>query len=404
MAKRKLLDSKGNEIRGLYYDELKNGRNIYARFKLRKVPQWVNLTKEFGITSISKAKEQRNKLLAEYTNPDADFIKSKVLVNDLIEAYIEKRPENKRYPNRSQKKIVYNRYELHLKPFFQYVTVGKLSNKHILKVKAHLDKRGVGAQTYQKLRTLIRASLKGTGVNFEKLFNDFEAKEANTQRNQKKLKIDEYFKGYDLEEVAQGFYSEYSSLLTKAKTPKEQDRYAFLLYLLLTASRVGEVALLQVKHVEVFDERNNILRVIVPKSTNKNNQTREVMVPRVITSFIKNRISTANDDDYLFVSSIENVIPYHFKKSLKQFSLTQTHGLQVHIFRSLFRNIAIDRELNVNAIDYIMDRQRQDTVDRKFYDARLTKQQRYNVFKLASTYEKICNGEIEKMSMDYSDI
>ena len=401
MARKKLHDSKGNAIQGLYYDELKNGKHIFARFNLRTAPQWVNLTKEYGIKTISEAKKQRNRLLEQYQSPDSDYIKNKRLVNDLIEEYIGKRPENEKYPNRSQRKIVENRYKAYLKEPFKYVTVEKLSSKHIEKIKTDLNKRQLGKESFNKVKTLIRSALKDTGLNFDKLFIGFEPKIKDPDANKKKYKIDEYFTEH-LEDVAQGFYNTYATGLENAKLQKEKDKYAILLYLLLTASRVGETSLLKIKDVELFDRENNIYRVIIPKSINKKLQTREVKVPTIITPFIENRLSTAKENDYLFQTNIENVLPYWFKKSTKQFKLKRTKGLSVHIFRALFRNVALDRDWSSRAVNYIMDRQKASTVDEKYYDAKLTHQQRYNVYKLFSDYEKLCRGELEKQLLDFS--
>jgi integrase len=403
MARKKLLDSNGREIRGLYYDELKNGRNIFARFNIPTAPAWVNLTKEYKVTTITEAKKQRNKLLELYNNPHAEYIKNKELVNDLIEAYISERPVNLRHPHRSQRKLVENRFKLYLEPYLEYVTVEKFSSKHLVKVKANLDNRGVGLQTYQKLRTLIKSSLKGTGVNFDMLFSDFEPLEKHTIANKKKFKIDEYFVEH-LETVAQKFYTHFTEHLYKSTLQKEKDRYAFFLFLLLTASRVGEASRLKIKDVQLFDNDNNIYRVIVPKDVNKSRQTREVMIPNIITPFIAERITIKDKNSYLFESDIENVIPYHFKKSLKLFELRETKGLSVHIFRALFRNISIDRELNLRATNYLMDRQRRQSVDEKYYDAALTHQQRFNVYQHLSTYEKLCRGDLHKNEIDFSKL
>jgi len=403
MARKKLLDSNGKEIRGLYYDELKNGRNIFARFNLPTAPAWINITKEYGVKSITDAKRQRNKLLEVYHNPNAEHIKNKALVNNLIEAYIAERPTNTRYPNRSQRKMVDNRYKLYLEPYLKYVTVEKLSAKHLVKIKTELDSNEVGLQTYQKLRTLIRSSLKGTGINFEKLFSDFEPNKQFTEKNKKKFKIDAYFTEH-LEDVCNTFYTHFATLYETAKLKKEKDRYAMLLYLLLTASRVGETAQLKIKDAELFDKKNNIYRVIVPKDINKNSHSREIKIPSIIVPFIKGRLATANKENYLFETDIENVLPYHFKKSLKLFKLKETKGLQVHILRALFRNISIDRELNIRAVNYIMDRQRTATVDEKYYDASLTHQQRFNVYQCLSTYEKICRGDLPKQELDFSQL
>ncbi|PTB87917.1 hypothetical protein C9925_01025 [cyanobacterium G8-9] len=404
MARKKLLDSSGKEIRGLYYDELKNGRNIFARFNIPTAPAWVNLTKEYGVKSITDAKRQRNKLLEVYNNPNADHIKNRALVNELIEAYIAERPTNPRYPNRSQRKMVDNRYKLYLKPYLRFVTVEKFSAKHLVKVKEELIKRKLGKESYNKVRTLIRSSLKNTGINFDKLLIDFEPpKNISKEDNKMKYKIDEYFVA-NLEDVAKQFYSIFVDGLKSSKLQKDKDKYALFLYLLLTASRVGETARLRVKDVSLFDKDNNIYRVIVPTDINKSAQTREVMIPKIITPYIAERVAIASKDDYLFPTDIENVLPYWFKKFLKSFELKESRGLSVHIFRALFRNIAIDRELNIRAIHYIMDRQRSATVDEKYYDASLTHQQRFNVYQCLSTYEKLCRGGLPKQSLDFSQL
>jgi len=398
-----MTDSKGNPVQGLYYDTLKSGtKNIYARFNLPNAPQFINLTKEYGVTTLTEAKAKRVELLAKFQSPDADFIRNKKLVNDLIEAYIEQRPINKRYPNRSQRKIVENRYKLYIESYLKYVTVGKLSQKHIARIKAYLDERKVGKETYNKVRTLLRSALKDTGINFDKLFIGFEPNPLYTVNNKKKYKIDEYFLEH-LEDVAQKFYSYYTNQLRHAWSQKERDRYALLLYLLLTASRVGETARLKVKDVELFDNDHNIYRVIVPKEINKSAHSREVKIPEIITPFIGEKVITADKEEYLFQTNIGS-LPYHFKKSLKLFELKEVRGLDVHIFRSLFRNICLDRNYSTRPIDYIMDRQHNNTVDERYYDARLTPQQRFNVFKLFSTYERLCRGELSKEEIDYSSL
>jgi integrase len=403
MARKKLLDSNGREIRGLYYDELKNGRNIFARFNIPTAPAWVNLTKEYKVTTITEAKKQRNKLLELYNNPHAEHIKNKAFVNDLIETYISERPENIRHPNRSQRKMVDNRYKLYLKPYLKYVTVEKFSSKHLIKVQENLIKRKVGKETYNKIRTILRSSLKNTGINLDKLFIDFEPKKQFTEDNKKKFKIDEYFVE-NLEDIAQRFYSIFENAYKSANLQKEKDRYALFLYLLLTASRVGETAQLRVKDIQLFDNDNNIYRVIIPKEINKSSQTREVKIPKVITSFISERLATASKNDYLFQTDIQNVLPYHFKKALKHFELKENKGLSVHIFRALFRNVCIDRDFSTRAINYVMDRQRKQSVDEKYYNAKLTHAQRHNVYKLKAEYERLCKGELEKQVLDFSDL
>jgi len=398
MGKRKVGDS-------IYVDELKSGTNYYARFELHRKTEYVNLTKEYDVRTLPKAKKKRAELLVELQSPDADFIKNNKLVTDFIEAYIDQRPTNERNLNRSQKKIVQNRYALYAEPYLKYVKLGKLSARHIDTIKANLEIRKVGKPTYQKVKTLICSALKDTGINCKKLFGGFEPGDMTlTEKNKKKFSIDEYFTE-ELEDVAHKFYSNFFSQYTQSKTAKERDIYANLFYLLLTASRSGETSLLKIKNIELFDDTNNIYIIKVPSEINKEGYSREVKVPKIITPFIEERLKEDDKEQYLFQNDIENALPYRLKKTFKEFDLKETKGLALHIFRALFRSIATDRGLNQHQIDYIMSHKPNESVGDKYYDAdKLKPQQRYNIFKLFSLYEKICNGSEPKIEIDYSDL
>jgi integrase len=398
MAKKQVAD-------GIYIDKLKSGTNYYARFELHRKTEFVNLTKEYGVKTLPDAKKERAKLLVERQSPDADFIKNDKPVTYFIEAYIKQRPTNERNLNRSQKKIVQNRYALYAEPYLKYVKLGKLSARHIDTIKANLEIRKVGKPTYQKVKTLICSALKDTGINCKKLFGSFEPRDMTlTEKNKKKFSIDEYF-AEELEDVAHKFYSNFFSKYTQAKTAKERDIYANLLYLLLTASRSGETSLLKIKNIDLFDDTNNIYIIKVPSEINKEGYAREVKVPKVITPFIEERFKENNKEQYLFQNDIENVLPYRLKKTFQKFDLKESKGLALHIFRALFRSIATDRGLNQHQIDYIMSHKSNESVGDKYYDAdKLKPQQRYNIFKLFSLYEKICNGLEPKIKIDYSDL
>jgi len=344
-------------------------------------------------------------LLLERQSPDADFIRQNKPVTDLIEAYIAKRPINQRNPSRSQQKIVDNRYKLYIKPYLKHVKLGKLSIKHIHLIMNNLENRKVGKSSYQKVKTLICSALKNTGINCNKLFNGFEPKDTTlTEKNRKKFPIDEYFEEV-LEDVAQKFYSIFSSQYIQATTSSEKDIYANLLYLLLTASRSGETSLLKIKNIELFDEANNIYIIRVPAIINKEGYSREVKVPTIIIPFIKKRLEEEDKEQYLFQSDIDNVLPYRLKKALAAFALKESKGLGLHIFRALFRSITTDRGLNQRQIDYIMSHKPNESTGDKYYDAeQLKPQQRYHIFKLYSLYEKICNGSEPKVKIDYSNL
>ena len=398
MGKQKVADS-------IYTDELKNGTNYYARFELHRKTEYVNLTKEYGVTTLPQAKKQRAKLLVERQSPDADFITNNKPVSEFIEDYISKRPVNLRNKHRSQRVIVQNRYALYVEPYLKYVKLGKLSTKHINAIKANLEARKVGKPTYQKIQTLICAALKNTGINCRKLFSGFEPKDITlTEKNKKKFPIDEYFVE-GLEDVAHKTYSDFHARYVQAKTAKERDIYANLLYLLLTASRSGEASLLKIKHIELFDDKNNIYIIKVPSEINKEGYSREVMVPRVITPFIQERFNEDDKEQYIFQTDIENVLPYRLRKTFKSFILKESKGLSLHIFRALFRTITTDRGLNQHLIDYIMSHKPNKSTGDKYYDAeQLKPQQRFNIFKLLSLYEKICNGTEPKVEIDYSNL
>ena len=51
-----------------------------------------------------------------------------------------------------------------------------------------------------------------------------------------------------------------------------------------------------------------------------------------------------------------------------------------------------------------MDRDDENTTDSKHYSARLTEQQRFNVYEVLSKYEKVCAGELTKQVIDYATI
>ena len=97
---------------------------------------------------------------------------------------------------------------------------------------------------------------------------------------------------------------------------------------------------------------------------------------------------------YMKPQNIENI--YNKKKNKKNFS--------IHKLRALFRVIAIERKFHTPSIQYIMDRDDENTTDSKHYSARLTEQQRFNVYEVLSKYEKVCAGELTKQVIDYATI
>ena len=402
MGLKKLLDKNRNHYTGLYYDNLKNGKNLYARFNLPTGQKLINLSKIYGITAIKSAIEKRNELLLEFRK--ADFLLDKKKLTDLFDAYIAKRPTNEVNPNRSQRKIVQNRYNLYIKPFIRTTTVETFSKRHIDQIKNVIDKHNAGKPTFQKIKSLIRSALKDTGINFEKLFINFEPSDPNiTDKNKRSEPVDTYF--YEnLEDIAQHLYINFKDNYDTSITFKKKDKYAFLLYLLLTASRSGEAAQLKIGDVELFNEEYNIYKIIVPEEINKNGHIREVKVPRIITHFIEKRLEIAKKDELLFQSHLENVLPYHFKKACKKLKKKNKKNFSIHKLRALFRVIAIERKFHTPSIQYIMDRDGENTTDSKHYSSRLTEQQRFNVYEVLSKYEKVCAGELSKQIIDYGQI
>lgn len=403
MGLKKFLDKKGDHYTGLYYNNLKNGKNIYARFNLPTGQKLINLSKIYGITTIKAAIEKRNELLLEFRK--SDFLLDKTKLTDLFDIYIAKRPTNEVSPNRSQRKIVDNRYKLNIKPFIRTTTVETFSNRHIDQIKNAIDKRdAAGKPTFQKVETLVRSALKDTGINFEKLFINFEPSDPNiTDKNKRSTPVDTYFHN-DLEGIAQHLYAYFRDGYDESITFKKKDKYAFLLYLLLTASRSGETAQLKIEDVELFNEEYNIYKITVPEEINKNSHVREVKVPRIITPYIEKRLEVAKKDELLFQSDLENVLPYHFKKACKQLKKKNDKNFSIHKLRALFRVISIERKFHTPSIQYIMDRDDENTTDSKHYSARLTEQQRFNAYEVLSQYEKVCAGELSKQIIDYSTI
>ena len=84
------------------------------------------------------------------------------------------------------------------------------------------------------------------------------------------------------------------------------------------------------------------------------------------------------------------------KKNDKNFSM--------HKLRALFRVTTLERKFHTPSIQYIMDRDDENTTDSKHYSARLTEQQRFNVYEVLSKYEKVCAGELTKQVIDYGTI
>ena len=402
MKLRKLLDKNGNHYTGLYYANLKDGKNIYARFNLPTGQKRINLSKKYGITTNKAAVEKRNELLLEFRK--ADYLIDKTKLTDLFEAFIAKRPTNDVNPNRSQRKIVQNRYNLYIKPFIQTTTVETFSKRHIDQIKGVIDKHKAGKPTFQKVKSLIRSALKDTGINFEKLFINFEPSDPYiTSKNKRSAPVDTYFYE-DLEDIAQYLYAYFRDGYIKSITFKDKDKFAFLLFLLLTACRSGEAAQLRIKDVELFNEKYNIYKVTVPEAINKNSHTREVKIPKIITPYITKRLESAKKKELLFQSDLENVLPYHFKKACSQFRRKNNKNFSLHKLRALFRVIALERKFHTPSIQYIMDREDKSTTDSKHYSSRLTEQQRYNVYEVLSKYEKVCAGELPKQTIDYGKI
>ena len=211
MGLKKLLDKNSNHYTGLYYDNLKNGKNLYARFNLPTGQKLINLSKIYGITAIKSAIEKRNELLLEFSG--ADYLFNKKKLTDLFDAYIAKRPTNEVYPNRSQRKIVENRYKLYIKPFIRTTTVETFSKRHIDQIKNAIDKRNAGKPTFQKVESLIKSSLNDTGINFKTLFINFEPSDPNiTDKNKHSEPVDTYFHN-DLEDITQQLYTYFKDVI-----------------------------------------------------------------------------------------------------------------------------------------------------------------------------------------------
>ncbi len=402
MKLKKLLNTKGDHYTGLYYIDLKDGRNIYARFNLATGQKRINLTKAYDIKKNKAAVNKRVELLLEFSG--ADYLFNKTKLTDLFDAYIAKRPINEVYPNRSQRKIVENRYKLYIKPFIRTTTVETFSNRHIDQIKNTIDKRDAGKPTFQKVESLIHSALKDTGINFKTLFINFEPSDPNiTDKNKRSEPVDTYFHN-DLESIAQHLYAYFKDGYDESITFKQKDKYAFLLYLLLTASRSGEAGQLRIEDVELFNEEYNIYKITVPEEINKNSHIREVKVPRIITPYIEKRLAVAKKDELLFQSDLENVLPYHFKKACKKLKKKNDKNFPLHKLRALFRVISLERKFHTPSIQYIMDRDDENTTDSKHYSARLTEQQRFNVYEVLSKYEKVCAGELSKQIIDYAQI
>ena len=402
MKLKKLLDKNGNHYTGLYYTHLTDGKNLYARFNLPTGQKRINLSKIYGITTNKAAIEKRNELLLEFRK--ADYLLDKTKLTDLFDTYIAKRPTNEVNPNRSQRKIVENRYKLYIKPFIRTTTVETFSKRHTDQIKSFIDKRDAGKPTFQKVETLIKSALKDTGIHFEKLFINFEPSDPNiTDKNKRSEPVDTYFHN-DLESIAQHLYAYFKDGYDESITFNKKDKYAFLLYLLLTASRSGEAGQLKIEDVELFSDEYNIYKITVPEEINKNGHIREVKVPKIITAFIEKRLEVAKKDELLFQSDLENVLPYHFKKACKKLKKKNKKNFSIHKLRALFRVIAIERKFHTPSIQYIMDRDDENTTDSKHYSARLTEQQRFNVYEVLSKYEKVCAGELTKQVIDYATI
>jgi integrase len=364
---KKLLDKNGNHYTGLYYTHLKDGKNLYARFNLPTGQKRINLSKIYGITTIKAAIEKRNELLLEFRK--ADFLLDKTKLTDLFDTYI-----------------------------------ATFSKRHIDQIKSIIDKHNAGKPTFQKVRSLIRSALKDTGINFEKLFINFEASDPNiTDKNKRSEPVDTYFYN-DLEGIAQHLYAYFRDGYDESITFKKKDKYAFLLYLLLTASRSGESAQLRIRDVELFSEEYNIYKITVPEEINKNSHIREVKVPKIITPYIEKRLKVAKKDELLFQSDLENVLPYHFKKACKNLKKKNDKNFSMHKLRALFRVTTLERKFHTPSIQYIMDRDDENTTDSKHYSSRLTEQQRFNVYEVLSKYEKVCAGELSKQIIDYAKI
>ena len=395
MSKKKVLDSNGNPVRGIYKDELRTGTTWYIRLDVNGVDKFMNVTKSHRVTNLSQAKKAQRELLISKN----EIVTDSRYVNELIEAYIKTKKPNPRFPNRGQDVILHNRYKCDLHEPLKYVKVSRLSNTHMMQIKAALDARKVGQESFNKIKVLLKASLKETDIDFNKLFRGFEAIPEYTEANKQKFPIDEIITGH-LEDALQSLYNYFIEQLNKAKTAKEVDKYNTILFLLLTARRPGEPSLYKVSDIEIIDSDKDLYKIMVRPETNKEGFKGEVLVPKIVTPFIKKRIISSKND-YIFQADI-STIDYTVDKALRTLALKRKTGLGAHLFRSLLRNILMDREISIKPINYLMSRNPKQNVDERFYDAHLTEPQRFIVYKTARLYEKIACGLESKIAIDYS--
>ena len=271
-----------------------------------------------------------------------------------------------------------------------------------MRIKKDLDKRKVGKDTFQKVKTLIKSALKDTDIDFNKLFRGFEANPKHTAKNKRKHPIDKIINGH-LEDALQALYNTFEANLQEAiesNNKKEIDKYSALLFLLLTARRSGETAHYKTSDIEAIDASKDLYKINIKPEYNKENYSGEVLVPKIITPFIKEKMK---QDGYIFDTDI-STLHYNAKKALSKLSLKITEGFSLHIFRSLFRNIMTDRQHHPKPIDYIMARKSNKTTDEKYYDGHLTEPQRVAVYKTLRLYENIANGTEPKITFSYDDL
>jgi len=333
---------KKTKYTGIYTDKLKTGINYYARFDIHRKTNWVNLTKEYGVHGLSEAKVKYGELLGIAHNPTALYVTKKLLVNDLLEDFINIKNTDTagRAKNRTYHHNLELLYEKNLKDIFEYVKISNVKKSHFDTIKKELDTRGVGQSTFSRIRSLVNSAI-GDYIDLKPLLKDFKAEKINTENRKLKLPIT-YIINEDLETALQKIYSYYQNL-------RKPDHKYLSLFQLLTARRIGETVLYRYEH---FDPTDNTI-LTTPEVT-KSSVVEKVFVPDEVAQYIKDKMAKGySKKDKIFPVPL-GTIDYYIKKAYDTVKIKVNQSIGAHISRDLLSTILASRGVKTSLIEKLL--------------------------------------------------
>lgn len=312
---------------GIYTNKLRNRLNYYVRYNVEGKDYKTNVTKHYNITTLTKAKiklgELKSKAQAEKHLKPIDE-KIDVLVDKYFATVIRTdRPIEKTFAH-----TALNPYNKYCKDIIGHLKLSSIRDSDFDKIKALLDKAGVGKATFTRIKQVLKSALQ-PHLKREFIPSTFKPNK-QARLKTRTYKITDIIRE-SLEDAVPKMYKAIIALPIEERTP--------LLINFMVARRLGEVLLYQWADLDMK-------RKTITTMNTKNDKVSTVFLPDEVIKDLKVLGKGKKSTDSMFTTA-QPVLQRRYKKILKSLDVNVKllDGASAHKSRHLLASLLLSKKI-----------------------------------------------------------